>query len=397
MRKLLAVTLTLLSIAAAAAPAQPPTPLATVPFSIVGDHIVVDAQVNGRAGRFILDTGSGAATVVPDFANGLDLQTRGAPVEVSGAGSGTTTIRMGEAREVKLGSLTLGRMPIMVLTADPFKPIGQPMSGAFGYDVFAKWAIEIDFAAEKLNFYQPSAYWPPKDAIVMPIDLSLRIPTISVEVRPRPNARPVHAKLVLDTGTSRFVVVFAKDFAARHGIASLSPRRTLALGTGSAGLSIGDVMRVAEVNVGGFLVANPVAGVPADKTGFFASGVADGTIGQGLFKRGKLTVDYPHNRIVFEPGPAIDAAWEYPERCGWMLGKTPAGDWTVLFVGDDTPASEAGVRMGDVVTALGGRQARSMDRETVRQLCTDDGNLSVAVRRDAPGAVLLTIHKRKLI
>lgn len=392
------MVLSLLSVPAAAAEApKPPTPLASMPFSVIGDHIVVEAELNGRKGQFILDTGSGAATVVPDFAGGVDLQTRGAPVEVSGAGAGSTQIRMGEAREVKLGPLTLGRMPVMVLANDPFKPTGQPMSGALGYDVFAKWAIEIDFAARTLNFYQPSAYWPPKDAIVMPIDLSMRVPIVTVEVRPRPRATPVRAKLVLDTGTSSFVALFSKDFAARSGIASLTPRRTLAIGSGSAGLSIGDVMRVAEVNVGGFLLANPVAGIPADRTGFFASGVADGTIGQGLFTRGKLTVDYPHNRIVFEPGPSIDAAWDYPDRCGWTLGKTPGGEWTVRFVGDDTPAAEAGARQGDIVSAIGGKPAATMDRGAMRAACSGDGNLSVAVRRDAPGAVLLTIHKRKLI
>jgi predicted aspartyl protease len=381
----------------ASAAAYGAEPIATVPFTVVGDHIIVDAQVNGRKGRFILDTGSGAATIVPGFAQGLDLQIRGAPVEASGAGQGTTRIRMGEAAKVQVGAITLERMPVLVMTNDPFKPTGQPWSGALGYDVFRRRAVSIDYTASTLTFHAPDTYRPPLDSIVLPIDLSMRIPIVTVDVKPRRGSKPVKAKLVLDTGTSNFVALFSRDFASRHGMDSISPRRTLALGSGSAGLSIGDVMRIAELNVGGFVLANPVAGVPADKTGFFVSGVADGTIGQGLFKRGRLTVDYPNNRIVFEPGPMIDAAWGYADRCGWMLGKDARGNWKVLYVGEATPAAEAGARKDDIVAAIGNRDTSAMDRDAVRAACTGSGALPVAIRRSDPGVVLLTIHKRELI
>jgi hypothetical protein len=304
---------------------------------------------------------------------------------------------MGEAQEVRLGTIAFARMPVMVLTKDPFRPTGQAMSGAFGYDIFAKWTVAIDFARRTLSFHDPDTYRPPLDSIVLPINLSMRVPIVTVEVRTTRRAKPVQAKLVLDTGTSNFVVLFARDFAGRHGLGAIEPRRTLALGSGSGGLSVGDVIRIAELNVGGFILSNPVAGVPADKTGFFASGVADGTIGQGLFKRGRLTIDYPGSRIVFEPGPAIDAAWDYADRCGWMLGKDARGEWTVLYVGANTPASEAGARRGDIVAALGGRDTRTMDRDAVRAACMGEGALPAGIRRRDPGVVLLVIHKRELI
>jgi hypothetical protein len=394
MRRALILVLCLLGVPAAAADAA--RAVAVVPFSIVGDHIIVEAAVNGRRGSFILDTGSATASVVPSFAEGLDLQTRGGPVLASGAGEGPTEVRMGEAHEVRLGSFVIGRMPLMVMSNDPFRPTGQSWSGALGYDVFSKWAVTVDFAERRLRFHSPDNYRPALDSIVLPVDLSMRVPIVTVGVLATARSKPATAKLVLDTGTSNFVVLFARDFAARKGLSVISPRRTLALGSGSGGLSVGDVMRVAELNVGGFVLANPVAGVPADKAGFFASGVADGTLGQGLFKRGRLTVDYPHNRIVFEPGPQIDAAWDYADRCGWMLGKDAQGNWTVVYVGAATPASEAGARQGDIVLRIADRTASAMDREAVRAACTGEGVVAVGIRRGLSG-VLLTIHKRSLI
>ena len=390
------VTLLATALPMAAMAAAPVRPAAVIPFTLVGDHIVVDAVVAGRPGRFILDTGSGSASVTPGFARGLDLQVHGGPVQASGAGEGATEIRIGAARAVNIGPLHFENMPVMVFSADPFKPLGQPMSGALGYDVFARWTVTVDFAARRLFFIDPRSYTPPPAAIVLPADLTARVPIVSVTVRARSSSRPRRARLVVDTGTSTFAVLFSSDFAGRAHIATISPRRTLGLGSGSAGLSIGSVMRVHAIDAGGLVLNSPVVGVPGDTTGFFASGVANGTMGQGLFRRGRLTIDYPHKRIVFEPGPNVDDDWDYPDRCGWSLGKDSAGHWTVLFVGRDTPAQDAGVQKADRLVQLDGKPVAAMDREALRNACMGEGDLALTLRRGAE-TVSPVLHKRKLI
>ena len=389
MRMLLAMALSLVSLPATAEDT-------VVPFKLVGDHIVVQAKMNGRTGRFILDTGSGAASVVPSFAERAKLSPIGGDVHAAGAGAGETKVRIGETSHLEIGPLQFAPMMVMLLSTDPFAAAGQPLSGALGYDVFAKWSVTIDFEQETLTFADPKTYSPARHAILLPADLTRRVPMVNVTVTPIRGVAPMRAKLVLDTGTSSFPVLLSADFATRAKLDSVQPRRTLALGSGTGGLSTGDVLRVAEVQVGQLALHNPVIGVPADRTGFFASGIADGTIGQGLFRRGRLTIDYPHNRIVFEPGLRISEEWDYPDHCGWTLGKDSDGAWAVLFVGADTPASRAGIVKNDRIVMVGGHPTDDMDRDALRDICRGDGALTVAARRGA-GNVTLTIQRRKLI
>ncbi|MBV9419422.1 MAG: aspartyl protease family protein [Alphaproteobacteria bacterium] len=366
-----------------------------VPFQLEADHIVITAAVNGKSGNFILDTGSSAATVTPEFAEGLDLSAN-QTVQAAGAGAAATQIMFGTAKAVDLGhSLTLTNMPIGVLPVNPFRTAGRPIAGALGYDVFARWTVQVDFAASTLRFIEPADYVVPKDAAVLEADLALRVPRVAVTVTPRAGAEAVPAKLVLDTGTPSFAMLLAPGFAAKNGIDKNTPQADLAIGMGTGGLSLGTVTRVAEASFAGVPLTRPVVGLPHDKNGFFASGLADGTVGQGLFRRGKLTLDYVHNRIVFEPGPDIAAAWNYPNRCGWYLVSDAAGA-KVLHVSGGTPAAEAGVRAGDVITAVDGKPAQGMDRNTLRAACEASGPLAIAFTREGkPEAATLT--RRALI
>lgn len=70
-------------------------------------HHLVEAQVNGRTGRFILDTGANASVVDREFAAELGLT--GPSTGFGGAigvGGG------GQARQVGIGSMTIEGMPI---------------------------------------------------------------------------------------------------------------------------------------------------------------------------------------------------------------------------------------------------------------------------------------------
>lgn len=380
-----------LSLAAVPAVAE-----TVVPFELVGDHIVVQARMNGRTGRFILDTGSGAASVVPSFAARAKLTSIGGEVQAAGAGAGATSVRIGETSRLEIGPIQFAPMMVMLLSSDPFAAAGQPLSGALGYDVFAKWSVTVDFQEQTLAFHEPGAFKPAAHSVVLPADLKRRVPVVDVVIRATQAGVPIPAKLVLDTGTSSFPVLLSGGFAARAKLDAIAPRRTLALGSGTGGLSTGDVLRVAEVQVGSLSLHHPVIGVPDDRTGFFASGMADGTIGQGLFRRGRLTIDYPHNRIVFEPGLRIAEEWDYPDHCGWTLGKDGDGAWAVLFVGAETPASRAGLAKNDKIVTVGGHATEDMDRDALRDACRGDGPLTVSTRRGLE-TVTVTIHRQKLI
>jgi len=370
------------ALAAASLNAQSARPIATYPFVLEDDHVVIDASINGRPGRFVLDSGSGAAAIASSFAEGLNLNLSETPATTSGAGRSATQARMGRASEVTIGPLVLANVRVVVLSNNPFKGLGRALDGTLGYEVFAKWTVTIDFANKTLTFFEPSTWVPSDSGVNITVDVSKRIPFAAVEIKAAPDAAPVIAKVMVDTGTPTFPFVLSSGFAARAGLDHIEARREAVLGFGTNGIVMGDILRVPEASFHGLLLRDAVVGISKDKTGFFASGIADGTVGQALFRRGRLTLDYAHNRISFEPGKNFDDPWAYPDHCGWVLGKDSGGDWTLLHVGEGTPAEEAGLAVGDKLIELDGQLLAPLNREQLREICIGEGLLSgKSVRR----------------
>ncbi len=164
------------ALVAATLDAQSAQPIATYPFTLEDDHVVIDASINGRPGRFVLDSGSRAAAIASSFADGLNLNLSDMPAATSGAGEGAAQARMGTASEVTIGPLALANVRVVVLSGNPFKGLGRALDGTLGYEVFAKWTVTIDFANQTLAFFEPSTWVPSEGGVNIPVDVSKRIP-----------------------------------------------------------------------------------------------------------------------------------------------------------------------------------------------------------------------------
>ena len=155
--------------------------MATIPFALEGGHVVIEASMNGCAGRFVLDTGSGRHALTPAFAEALGLALEPLARPGVGGGAGESKFRIGTAKAIGFGPLELRDSKVVVMADDPFGYSGSGVAGTLGYDVFARWTVEIDFAARRLTFFDAGSFVPPAQGIVTPIDLSLRVPRANVE------------------------------------------------------------------------------------------------------------------------------------------------------------------------------------------------------------------------
>jgi predicted aspartyl protease len=352
----------------------------TMPFALRGDHIIIDATIDGKHGSFALDTGSAAQAISGAFATGLNLHYSTDKVEAMGAGGDSANQpRLGSADSIGIGDLTLANARVVVLPGNPF--VTEGIAGTLGYDVFAKWTVSIDFAKKTLTFYNPASYVVPADAVAIPVDLAMHIPKATVNVTVTNGGKPVEAHLMVDTGTPDFAFLFAPKFAADAGIDKVTPKRELGIGFGTNGAALMDVVRLPRADIASVKLSNAVVGISKDTSGFFVSGLADGTMGQAIFQRGILTLDYKRSRILFEPGEHMGDAWDYAQHCGWLLGKDGKG-WTVKYVGAGTPAEIAGLKAGDTLRDIDGRPAASLDDEQMLGMCRATGPLSGAIVHD---------------
>jgi S1-C subfamily serine protease len=100
-------------------------------------------------------------------------------------------------------------------------------------------------------------------------------------------------------------------------------------------------------------VAGPTAGLSEDKGGSFSDPNFEGNVGGGLLKRFTVTFDYANQVMYLKPivPPPADAGRF--DRSGMWINAGKAG-YDVTDVSPGGPAAEAGIAVGDIITAIDG-------------------------------------------
>jgi S1-C subfamily serine protease len=116
---------------------------------------------------------------------------------------------------------------------------------------------------------------------------------------------------------------------------------------------------VDQLTLGKLAVHSIPVNMSVNTTGAYASTNFSGTVGQGIFHRYHVFLDYARNRIIFEPTPEADKP--FPERQTYGLSVLASGDdlhtFTVAAVRPGSPAEKDGWRKSDVISAMDGKSA----------------------------------------
>src|SRR5262249_46033813 len=135
--------------------------------------------------------------------------------------------------------------------------------------------------------------------------------------------------------------------------------------------------------IGGLVVRQPVVVLSLDQKGVFASSDFDGVIGGDLLRRCHVIFDHPRQRILLEPSAAFGTPFHYDMSGPSLLAQ---GDdfkrflvWRVLA---DSPATDAGLAEGDVITSVDGKPAAQLTLEEVRRaLRAGEREVELGIRR----------------
>jgi hypothetical protein len=128
----------------------------TLPAHIISNFFIVESKgADGRTYRFIIDTGSTATLVTPDFARRFGLKPRkGAPtgpVKVRSASGAEIDLEPVTLRRVTLGTASFDNVPALVFDfADLSLHLGVPIDGLIGFPVFHDTLLTLDYPAGRL-------------------------------------------------------------------------------------------------------------------------------------------------------------------------------------------------------------------------------------------------------
>lgn len=314
----------------------------TVPFQFTGNHIFVSVLINGK-GPFsaAFDTG-GLYLMSPALAKELHLTPHGT-LRAGGFGEKTVSAALAEVESVQIGSMTLTHPTFAVVD------MGEvPFSTIVGYELLRQLVVRIDYDKHLLTLTRPDKFVYHGTGIVLPLRLHGHTPAVEGVVD------GIKGLFTLDTGSGSGLDLFGPFIQAhdlRHKYAAGFTRET--------GIGVGGAMRAQSVHVGSLaLGAAEVRGVETELTANRAGASSDeeiaGNIGETVLRQFNLTFDYAHGQVILEKNKGYGRA----EDGHAGLGLEPQGRaWRVISVTPDGAAAQAGIKEGDRVLQIEGRDA----------------------------------------
>lgn len=259
---------------------HPPAPTAfwnfgnqdPIPIALTRYRILVDATVNGVAGRFILDTGAAGIVLDDRFADRVNATMLKGVVEATTM-HGVIPSHVRRVTDIAFGAATLRN--VLVYSQDFYEHDAWGLDrrgydGLIGYDLFAGAIVKLDVYRSRMTILDPATDLSSAAGLPLVLDLSEGIPAIPMVLN-----RSIPVNAFLDTGNPGIVFL---------GPALIRQHHIKIWGCGNLeSLAIGPIT---------------YAGQGACEWRFAANYVL---LGYDFLKHFDYVFDYPHGRMFMTP------------------------------------------------------------------------------------------------
>jgi hypothetical protein len=371
----------------------------TIPFELVTKHVVVKVKVNNsRPLPFILDTGDKFAIIDLDRAKELGLSLKG-DIQSGGAGAAALTGSFVQGSPLTIPGLEGFSQQVTI--AFPLKSLaaalGQEIDGILGSEFIKEFVTEIDYQAGVIRLHDKERFRYSGSGESIPIELNADgHPIIEADVTPG-GGETLKGKFVLDLGSNAPLALYS-PFVAQHHLLGPNLKTIRALGAaGVGGQTSAQIGRVAELRIGRFTLAGPITLFSQDKAGAFASADIQGNVGEQILSRFTIFLDYGRCRVILEPNKTLSQPFA-PALAGFSL-EAEGSDYKTFRITDvleNSPASEAGLQRGDVITAVDSRPAFELSLSEMLEMFERSVSYSLNVKRGNI-SLRVTLRPRNLV
>lgn len=317
----------------------------------LGTRINIPAAINGTATTVMLDSGAESTVIDKAYAETLGLKAT-AVVEAVGTG-GRDVAELVSGVTIKVGEVELRDMTVALLDLKPIAAaLGRPLPAVLGKEVLNALTVQLDFAGKTITFHDPARFQPAAGFVPVPVSNVSGLHAIPASIE---GGKPV--LLDFDLGNGQPLLVFPSYWKPQGMLANRATSKTLSGAVG--GMRTRNVAVVKTLTLAGVTLRDIPATFGDDDNSAFNVGHTGGNIGMPILGRFDLITDYARNRILLKPRPdAIDAP--FPKDRSGLVARFASGAFNVGFVAPGSPAETAGLKTGQVITAVNGRPAAEL-------------------------------------
>lgn len=229
---------------------------------------------------------------------------------------------------------------------------GINIDGIVGANIFRHYVLFINSKKGRIHLINPTVFKPPKNYIEIPISIYKNKPYL--EAKARVGNNQVALKLLMDTGAGLPLLLYANS----HPDLAL-PEKTItgSLGTGLGGNLMGYIGRTDLFTFDQFEYTNLITSfqmIENDSVDIFEL-KRNGIIGNSLLTRFNYYIDYHRETLYIKPLRRFKRKFNF-DKSGMIIAATgrDLNDFIIQQVLPDTPAAEAGLKVGDVIKKIQG-------------------------------------------
>jgi hypothetical protein len=352
-----------------------------IPFELSNNIILVQSQVNdSRPLWFIFDTGANSSVINARLVKELNLQTRG---RVGGAASGgKIEAELITGVTLAVPGVSVSQQTIASLPMDVFSMVfGKSIDGIIGYDFIRQFVVEIDYAAKVMHLYAPASFNRPVSGETLPIRFINRKPFVNAKIKLE-ERDAVEGAFMIDTGGDTAMSINA-PFVKQHQFLKSLPIVQQSISGGAGGTSKSITARVVNIQLGQFIINNPLVEFSQATEGTETLSTYAGLLGGEVFRRFTLILDYARQRIILEPNAAFPEPVE-ADMSGLDL-MADGEDLKIVVINEvaaGSPGEMAGLKGEDELLAVDGQPVSELGLGQVRQVFKRQGKeYSLSIKR----------------
>lgn len=313
-----------------------------IPFTLFdGVRMFFPATINGRQVEVMLDSGAEVTVLDERFVSELGLRSVGDLTAQGAGGSGQYGIVDGV--QIGLGALSISNSRTVGVDLSQIeKAIGHPLPIVLGGAALDHTVIEIDYRNRRVAFHDPKQFKRPDGMHAHRLFDAGGNRAIDVQIEGRT------ARMVFDIGNAWPALLYPRFWQAEGFMDGRMVSTTMTGGFG--GMQQAHMSRLRELRVGGVAFKQLPVPMTSERVMHASAQGLDGNLGMPVVSRFHVIIDFPQQQVLF--GAPFDLDVPFKSNLVGVSMSVNDGRGRVSFVAQGSPAEQAGLRVGDVVTAI---------------------------------------------